>query len=61
MTVSVTISVATGEPRAANGRVEQQMGSGKDAFWSPSEVFSINPGEAKVIPLYPQRRIVLEE
>ena len=61
MTVSVTISVATGEPRAANGRVEQQMGSGKDAFWSPSEVFSINPGETRTLPLYPQRRIVLEE
>ena len=61
MTVSVVISVNQTEPRAANVKVESQMGSGKDAFWSPSEVFSVNPGESRSVVLYPQRRVVIEE
>lgn len=62
MTISVKVSRDKGDvPQSLQIVVEQQMGSGKDAFWQPSEVATILPGEEREFTLWPQKRIVLSE
>lgn len=62
MTISVKISRDKGDvPASLQVTVEQQMGSGKDSFWSPCEVATLLPGEEREFTLWPQKRIVLSE
>ena len=62
MTISVKVSRDPKDvPQSLQVTVEQQLGTGKDAFWQPAEIGSLLPGESREFTLWHGKRIVLSE